>query len=89
MRTRAELRAEIDAIDSQLLELLNERATLAVEIARLKEREGAPIMDRGRERAVVSRACAANRGPLPRRAVARIFRTLMRESRILQAWAVK
>ncbi len=89
MRTRDELRAEIDAIDSRLLELLNERARLAMEIGRMKDREGAPIMDRERERAVVSRACAANHGPLPRRAVARIFRTLMRESRILQAWAAK
>lgn len=89
MRTREELRAEIDAVDDQLLALLNERARLAVEIARLKEREGAPIVDRERERTVVGRACAANGGPLPRRAVARIFRTIMRESRILQARAAK
>jgi chorismate mutase-like protein len=84
MKTRNELRAEIDAIDSQLLELLNKRARLAIEIAGLKEREGSPIVDQEREREVVSRACAANEGPLQRRAVARIFRTLMRESRGLQ-----
>lgn len=84
MSTREELRDRIDEIDEMLLELLNERARLAVEIARLKRRDGVPVLDRERERAVVGRACAANAGPMHRRAVTRIFRTLMRESRILQ-----
>jgi chorismate mutase len=88
MKTRNELRAEIDAIDSRLLDLFNERARLAIEIVRLKERHGAPVLDRERERAVVGRACSANGGPLPRRAVARLFRTLIRESRIIQLSAV-
>jgi chorismate mutase-like protein len=85
MKTRTELRAEIDAIDSQLLDLLNQRARLAIEIAKLKQQEGVPILDMDRERTVVSRACAANTGPLERRTVARIFRMLMRESRLIQA----
>jgi chorismate mutase-like protein len=88
MKTRDELRAEIDEIDDRLLELFNERAKLAIEIAKLKERNGAPILDPEREREVVGRACAANRGPLRREAVARIFRTLMRESRAAQSKAV-
>jgi chorismate mutase len=89
MSTRTELRARIDEIDAVLLELLNERAKLAIEIARLKARDGAPILDREREHAVVGRACAANDGPMHRRAVTRIFRTLMRESRIMQIRAVR
>jgi chorismate mutase-like protein len=89
MKTRNELRAEIDAIDSQLLDLLNRRARLAIEVARLKEQEGSPLLDRERERTVVSRACAANGGPLHRQSVARIFQTLIRESRLVQSRAVK
>ena len=89
MKTRNELRTEIDAIDSQLLDLLNRRARLAIEVARLKEQEGSPLLDRERERTVVSRACAANSGPLHRQSVARIFQTLIRESRLVQSRAVK
>ena len=89
MKTRNELRAEIDAIDSQLLDLFNKRAGLAMEIARLKEQTGVPILDRDRERAVVRRACVANDGPLHRRSVVRLFQSLIRESRIIQLRAVK
>jgi chorismate mutase len=60
-----------------------------MEIAKLKRQQGAPILDRERERAVVNRACAANTGPLQRGAVARIFRALMRESRMIQLKAAK
>lgn len=88
-KTRAELRAEIDVIDGMVLELLNERARLAIEIAQLKKAEGVPILDRERERAVVGRACSRNGGPMHRRAVARVFQALMRESRILQIRSVK
>jgi chorismate mutase-like protein len=89
MKTRDELRAEIDAIDTQLLELLNRRAGLAVEIARLKAMGGVPVLDPERERAVIGRACGANAGPLGRQAVERIFRAVMRESRLLQARTVR
>jgi chorismate mutase len=89
MKTREELRAEIDAIDNQLLDLLNRRARLAIEIAMLKRQQGLPILDRDRERTVVNRACAANSGPMGRSAVARIFRALMRESRLIQLKAGK
>lgn len=84
MRTRDELRAEIDEIDAEILRLLNERARLVVEIAKRKRDEGAPILDRERELAVVQRACAASEGPLPRPSIRRIFKALMRESRLLQ-----
>jgi len=89
MSSREDLRSRIDELDELLLELLNERARLAIEIAKLKERDGVPILDRERERAVVGRACAANGGPMHRRTVSRIFRTVMRESRIMQIRAVR
>lgn len=89
MRTRDELRADIDVIDSQLLELLNRRVELAIEIARLKPRDGVPHVDRQRERTVINRACAANAGPMHRRSVTRVFRVVIRESRIAQARSVK
>jgi chorismate mutase len=89
MKTRDELRAEIDAIDSQLLDLLIRRAALAVEIAGLKVRDGVPILDPDRESDVLNRARAASRGPLEPDAAERIFRAVMRESRRLQARVVE
>ena len=39
----ADLRVKIDAIDFELLRLLNERAKVAKEIGAVKSREGLPI----------------------------------------------
>ncbi|HEX8071415.1 MAG TPA: chorismate mutase [Pyrinomonadaceae bacterium] len=80
-------RAEIDALDDELLRLLNRRARLALEVGASKRHAGRELCDREREREVVARACRANRGPLDERAVARLFLRIIRESRRLQARA--
>lgn len=74
-------RAEIDAIDGELLNLINRRARVAVEVGMLKRSAGSPFLDSGRERGVLARACRNNTGPLDEDAVARIFRRIIRESR--------
>jgi chorismate mutase/prephenate dehydratase len=45
----AELRTKIDAIDVDLLRLLNERARVAREIGAVKSREGLPVYSPERE----------------------------------------
>ena len=82
-------RAEIDAVDDELLRLLNERARLALKVGGSKRRAGLSLCDRAREREVVERACRANRGPLDARAVGLIFRRIIRESRRVQAEALE
>ena len=77
-------RAQIDEIDNQLLRLLNRRARLAARIGGMKLRAGVPFYDAGREQEIIERACNANAGPLDERAVAKIFRRIMRESRGVQ-----
>lgn len=74
-------RAEIDAIDTELLKLLNRRAALALQIGILKHGRGLEICDPQREREVIERACQANQGPLASAAVERIFRRIVREAR--------
>ena len=74
-------RAEIDAIDGELLNLINRRARVAVEVGVLKRSAGSSFLDSGREREVLARACRNNTGPLDEDAVARIFRRIIRESR--------
>jgi chorismate mutase/prephenate dehydratase len=49
------LRARIDAVDDQLLELLDRRATLAAEARVHKEAAGRRIYDPGRERSIIDR----------------------------------
>ena len=77
-------RVEIDKIDAELLRLLNARAEIAVRVGESKRVAGLSVCDRGREREVIDRARANNRGPLDDEAVGRLFRAVIRESRRLQ-----
>ncbi len=74
-------RAEIDAIDQNLLRLMNRRAQLAVEVGALKKAAGIPILDPDRERDVLRRMCDENHGPLDERAVVKLFRRIIYESK--------
>jgi chorismate mutase / prephenate dehydratase len=74
-------RAEIDTLDAELLELLNRRARVALQVGRTKIDAGLPVCDAERERQVVARACNQNSGPLCNDAVARIFRRIIVETR--------
>jgi len=71
------LRGEIDKIDSQLIELLNKRAEMVLEIARIKEKEGRSYYSPGREKIVIDRLLALNRGPLPGRELKEILKTIL------------
>lgn len=74
-------REQIDAVDTELLRLLNKRAELAIEVSELKRRVAAPLCDPQRERQVLLRARRANSGPLDDQAIAKIFQCIMDESR--------
>ncbi len=74
----AELRAQIDAIDSQLLHLISQRAGCAQQVAKVKQQQGDAIFYRPeREAQVLRRAMANNPGPLGGEEVARLFREIM------------
>lgn len=81
MSTIEDWRAEIDRIDEELLRLLNERARIALEIGALKRATGAPLYDGAREQRVLAHVRCANRGPLNDRAVVKIFRCIVGETR--------
>lgn len=75
-------RERIDAIDLQLLQLLNQRAELAHTIGSLKN--GGPIYRPEREAQILRRLLEQNPGPLPDEAVAAIFRTVVSHCRSLE-----
>ena len=77
-------RNEIDAVDRDLIRLLNTRANLALKIGALKQAAGLPLYDPDRERKVLKEACRINQGPLDNQALIRLFRRIILESRRLE-----
>lgn len=72
-----ELRVGIDAIDKQLVLLLNERAALVVEVGKVKRGSDIPVYAPHREAEVLRKAIESNRGPLSDRTIEGIYRELM------------
>jgi len=81
----SDLRVEIDAIDRELLKLLNRRAALANEVGEIKRTEGSPVYRPEREAQVINGLEQANTGPLKNSNVATIWREIMSACRALEA----
>lgn len=81
----ATLRADIDAVDRELLQLLNRRAALANEVGEIKRAEGSTVFRPEREAEVIHGLQRANAGPLKPVNVATIWREIMSACRALEA----
>ena len=75
----SELRDKIDAIDKQILQLINQRASCAVEVAKTKIAQGeqGSFYRPDRESLVLRRIKELNQGPLSDDTAVRFFRELM------------
>jgi chorismate mutase len=82
-KTLDDWRRQIDALDSELLRLINQRAAIACEIASIKVASGLPAYDGNRERQVLARVVEKNTGPLDQQSVIDIFSGIIRETRRL------
>lgn len=82
-------RTEIDEIDRELLRLLNRRARLAMKVGALKRVAGLPCCDPDRERVVLTTLRQANTGPLDHRAITKVFRRIIGESRRVETRTVE
>ena len=78
------LRRRIDELDRQIIELLNQRAEVVVQVGKAKAIGGAPIYAPDREQAVLRRIAELNRGPLPQKTLQAIYRELMSGSFALE-----
>ena len=78
------LREKIDAIDTELLRLLNERAEVAKEIGTIKNRDGLPIYSPEREDRVIRGLIERSQGPLRPEAIRAIYREIMSASLALE-----
>lgn len=84
-KTLPELRVQIDAVDLELLALLNRRAALANEVGEIKRVEGSAVFRPEREAQVIQNLQQANIGALKSDSVAVIWREIMSACRALEA----
>ena len=80
----ASVRREIDALDSKLLELINRRAELAIEVSGLKKKGSLGVYDPGREKEIESKITQGNPGPLSDEDILFVFREIISRCRSLQ-----
>jgi chorismate mutase/prephenate dehydratase len=88
MKTLQELRESIDALDTQILSLLNDRAQCAHEVGELKKREGSAVFRPDREAQVINKLQSLNErtnGLLKPHSIGNIWREVMSACRALEA----
>ena len=79
------LRVQIDALDNQLLSLLNQRAHVAEQVGEIKRAEGSPFFRPDRVAQVIDKITQANPGPLKNEHIAAIWREIMSACLALEA----
>lgn len=78
--SKEEIRKKIDALDAQILALLNERMGHALQTSKFKT----TVYDPVREKQIIERLSGLNEGPLEARHIEAIYREIMSASRNLQ-----
>ena len=73
-----ELREEIDPINLQILELLNKRAEIALEIGKVQQEKGTQIYDPQREAEMLTALQYANEGPFSNETISKLFNEIFR-----------
>jgi chorismate mutase len=77
----AEIRAEIDRIDAEVVRMLAIRLSVVEKAAQLKHAHGVPFRDKDREEEIILTASErADELGLPRKPVRKIFRQIVRIS---------
>ena len=79
-----EIRKKIDAIDDEIIHLLNERAKAAMEIGKIKEESNAHVYAPAREKQIMGQIYSKNRGPLKNDALKAIYKEIISASRSLE-----
>ena len=82
-------RQEMDEIDERLVELLNRRASCAIEIGRVKREKGLPFYSPSREAQVLDHVAGAGHGPIEPDAMRRLFERIIDEARRIERVTVE
>ncbi|MDI6785625.1 MAG: prephenate dehydratase [bacterium] len=81
MNQLEELRKEINDIDNKLLDLLNQRISIAMAIGNLKKEKGIDIYSPDREKSIINRLSSQNKGPFSNKALSSVFHEIISASR--------
>ena len=80
----AVLRQAIDEIDEKILDLINQRLSVAKQIGEFKKQTSVQITDSGREEEILNRLLAKNNGPVGADGLRNIFEAIIAEGRNVQ-----
>lgn len=84
MKTIDDYRKKIDEIDDTILRLLNERASIVIQIGKIKQSQNKPLYVPSREKAIYERLKALNTGPFPNSSLKIVFREIISASLSLE-----
>lgn len=84
MATIKELREELDRIDSQIIELYQERMDVCEQVGEVKIENGSKVFDRNREREKLNQVSANAKNDFYKKGLKELFEQLMSQSRKLQ-----
>ena len=84
IKALTEYRDQIDAVDRNLVRLLNERTRIVEQLGRVKAELAMPIYEPKREDQVYANIVNSNEGPLTAEALKRLFERIVDEMRSLQ-----
>jgi chorismate mutase/prephenate dehydratase len=84
MRELEKLRKEIDELDNEILNLINKRAKVVIDIAHIKRSENAKFYSPEREREIIERITNLNQGPFPNDTLKVIYREILSASLSLE-----
>jgi len=78
------LREKIEAVDDEILRLLNQRAEIVLEVGRVKSKGNFNFYDPKREKEILRRLTSQNPGPFPQHAVSPVFHEIVSGCRSLE-----
>ncbi len=84
MNELEKLRRLIDEIDNEILNLLNKRTNIVLDVAHIKRNKNAKYYSPEREREILERLTALNKGPFPNETLKVIFREILSASLSLE-----
>ena len=77
-------RSRIDALDTELLKLLNERAKCVIKIGKIKQKEKKDVLVPLREKELLDRLSTVNKGPMTDEMVIYLFQQIIDTLKDLQ-----
>ncbi|MEZ7729350.1 chorismate mutase [Granulicatella sp. 20925_1_28] len=77
-------RAEIDAIDREIVALFERRMQVVVDVARIKKENGIAILDANREKEVITKVQSYLKDATLKEELAEVYETLMKVSKDYQ-----